>query len=96
MSDGHGGDFALETDDSLYLFIHNLSVGGDAHVTPGGGGAGPRGFTSVGRDVTAVRWLDNDESLAYTHDTKSGLLCIDATGYPYGVDRVVRVAEVRS
>ena len=38
---------------------------------------------------------DNDEELAYTHDGDSGLLCIDATGYPYGVDRVVRVAEVR-
>ena len=93
---GTGGDFALETDDGLYLLIHNLSVGGDAHVTTGGGGAGPHGFTGVGRDVTSVRWLDNDESLVYTHDADSGLLSIDATGYPYGVDRVVRVAEVRS
>ncbi|MBT3344446.1 MAG: alpha-L-fucosidase, partial [Gemmatimonadetes bacterium] len=92
---GTGGDFALETDDCLYLFIHNLSVGGDAHVTTGGGGAGPRGFAGVGRNVASVRWLDNDESLAHTHDIDSGLLCIDATGYPYGVDRVVRVAEVR-
>jgi len=75
--------------------VHNLSVGGDAHVTTGSGGAGPRGFTGVRRSVAAIHWLDNDEELAYTHDGDSGLLCIDATGYPYGVDRVVRVAEVR-
>lgn len=92
---GTGADFALEADGRLYLFIHNLSVGGDAHVSLGGGGAGPRGFTHVDRPVASVRWLDNDEELTHTHDLESGLLCIDATGYPYGVDRVVRVAEVR-
>lgn len=92
---GIGADFALQADDALYLFIHNLSVGGDAHVSVGGGGAGPRGFTGVDRAVESVRWLDNDETLSFTHNADSGLLCIDATGYPYGVDRVVRVAEVR-
>ena len=41
-----------------------------------------------------ARWLDNDEKLAFTHDPDSGLFCLDATGYPYGVDRVVRIAEL--
>ena len=89
---GNGADFALEADGKLYLFIHHLAVGGDAHVTVGGGGAGPRAFRGLDRAVSSVRWIDNEESLAFTHD--AGLLCIDATGYPYGVDRVVRVAEV--
>ncbi len=30
---GTGADFALEADERLYLFMHDLSVGGDAHVT---------------------------------------------------------------
>ena len=92
---GTGADFALQADGRLYLFVHNLSIGGDAHVSTGGGGGGPRGFTGVTGDVGSVHWLDNDEELDHTYDARSGLLCVDATGYPYGVDRVVRVAEVR-
>jgi alpha-L-fucosidase len=91
---GTGADFALQADGRLYLFVHNLSVGGDAHVSTGGGG-GPRDFTAVTGDVGSVHWLDNDEELDHTYDARSGLLSVDATGYPYGVDRVVRVAEVR-
>ena len=89
---GNGADFALELDGKLYLFIHQLSAGGDAHVTVGAAGAGPRAFRGLESAVSGVRWVDNQEELAFTH--ASGLLCIDATGYPYGVDRVVRVAEV--
>ena len=93
MIEGTGADFALETDDCVYLFIHNLGGVGDAHVTVGGGGVGPRGFARFDRPVAGVRWIDNDEELRFAHE--GGLLCIDATGYPYGVDRVVRVAEVK-
>ena len=85
-------DFALKSEGKLYLFIHHLSVGGDAHVTVGAGGAGPRAFRGLDRSVTGVRWIDNEEELTFTH--ANGLLCVDATGYPYGVDRIVRVAEV--
>jgi alpha-L-fucosidase len=92
---GTGADFALQHDGALYLFVHNLTRGGDVHVTTGGGGTGPRGFRGVERAVSSVRWVDNGEDLAFTHDAGNGLLCVDATGYPYGVDRVVRVAEVR-
>jgi len=90
---GIGADFGLETDDCVYLFIHNLAGVGDAHVTVGGGGVGPRGFTHFDRPVAGVHWIDNDEELRFAHE--GGLLCIEATGYPYGVDRVVRVAEVK-
>jgi alpha-L-fucosidase len=89
---GNGADFALESEGKLYLFIHHLSVGGDAQVTVGAGGAGPRAFRGLDRSVTGVRWIDNEEELTFTH--ANGLLCVDATGYPYGVDRIVRVAEV--
>jgi len=79
-------------DGELYLFIHQLSAGGDAHVTIGGAGTGPGAFSRPGTCCVRARWVDNQEELACTHD--GGLLCIDATGYPHGVDRVVRVAEV--
>lgn len=59
----------------------------------GGGGVGSRGFTRFDRPVAGVRWIDNDEELRFAHE--GGLLCIEATGYPYGVDRVVRIAEMK-
>ncbi|MBP3965854.1 hypothetical protein [Paenibacillus lignilyticus] len=55
---------------------------------------GPRVFTNVTGRVSAVRWLDNGEELAFTHDAASGLLCFHATGYPYGDNFVVRVAVI--
>lgn len=91
---GQGPDFALQAGDRTCLFVHNLAISGHASVTVGVGGAGPRAFSGVNRPVGAVRWLDNDEALPFTHDPGSGLLCVQATGYPYGVNLVVRVAEV--
>ena len=91
---GRGQDFALETDGKTYLFVHDLSRSGHADVTTGGGGAGPRAFSGLTREVSGARWMDDGEDLPFTHDPDSGLFCLDATGYPYGVDMVVRVAEL--
>lgn len=90
---GQGDNFALETEDgSTYLFIHLLSIDGHASVTTGVGGTGPKSFSGVKHPVKSVRWLDNEEELKFTHDPESGLLCFQATGYPYGDNLVVRVA----
>jgi alpha-L-fucosidase len=91
---GQGADFALEHDGHTYLFVHSLAIAGHGDVTLGHGGTGPRAFTGVSGDVSSVRWLDNDEELSFTQDAESGLLCFDATGYPYGVNLVVRVARL--
>lgn len=92
---GQGADFALECDGRRYLFIHDLAIAGHGSVTTGFGGTGPRAFAGVTGKVESVRWLDNGEELGFSHDADSGLLCANATGYPYGVNLVVRVAEVR-
>ncbi|AZN43106.1 alpha-L-fucosidase [Paenibacillus albus] len=92
---GQGNNFALETGDgNKYLFIHDLTIDGHANVTTAALGSGPRVFTNVTDPVASVRWLDNDEELSFTHDAESGLLCFNATGYPYGDNLVVRVAVV--
>jgi len=91
---GQGDDFALQCGGHTYLFVHNLAIAGHGNVTVGFGGTGPRAFTGVTGAVSSVRWLDNDEELRFTHDGDSGLLCVDATGYPYGVNTVVRVARI--
>lgn len=91
---GMGDDFALEYDGRVYLFIHHLSVHGDSHVVSMASGAGPRSFMGVKTKVAKVRWLDNDEELDFAQDVNSGMLTINATGYPYGTNLVVRVAEL--
>jgi alpha-L-fucosidase len=91
---GQGDDFALEVNGKTYLFIHNLAIAGHGSVTVGVGGAGPRAFSGLNEKISSARWLDNDEELSFTQDADSGLFCLDATGYQYGVNLVVRVAEL--
>lgn len=91
---GQGADFALQYDGKIYLFIHNLAVAGHGNVTVGVGGTGPRAFSGLEQTVRAARWLDNGEALRVAQDKTSGLLALHATGYPYGVNLVVRIAEI--
>lgn len=85
-------NFALEADGKAYLFIHNMCVLGDANVTVNGDGLGPKDFDRVKRRVKSVRWTDNGEELAFSQDGEH--LVMNATGFPYGKNFVVRVAEV--
>jgi len=91
---GTGPDFALQGDDHVYLFIHNLTIEGHHNVTLGDRAEGPREFTGLESKVTSARWLDSNETLAFTQDCQSGIFSLESTGYPYGVNLVVRVAEL--
>lgn len=91
---GKDKDFAMELDGKIYLFIFNLTAEGSSHVVVGGAGNGPRVFSEFNKKVKSVKWLDNNEELAFAGDADAGLLTINATGYPYGANLVVRVAEV--
>ena len=85
-------NFALEADGQAYLFIHNMCVLGDANVTVNGDGLGPKNFDRVKGRVKSVRWTDNGEELEFSQDGEH--LVMNATGFPYGKNFVVRVAEV--
>ena len=89
---GDGKNFGLRDGNLLYLFVHDLSIVGDSNVTIGGGGAGAKIFRGVSEKVASIRWTDCDEVLAFTQDGDT--LQVDCTGYPYGKNLVVRVAEV--
>ena len=84
-------DFALELDGRLYLFIHRLTVGGDAHIVINGTTCGIRGFDGIARTVKRIRWTDNGEELSFRQD--GGKLEVYCTPYPYAVNLVVRCAE---
>lgn len=87
-------DFGLATEDSVYLFIHNLSIHGNAHVTVGMHGAGPREFANLNRHIANAQWIDNGETLKFEQDAGSGKLTLHTTNFPYGTNTVVRVARL--
>lgn len=89
-----GRDFVLETEDGLFYFVFDLSISGHEHVTVTTGGAGPRSIQGLDRPIGTARWLDTDEELTVLQTDDGSLTTIDCTGYPYGTDTVVRVAEL--
>ncbi len=85
-------DFALASDGKLYFYVHDLTIQGDAFVTAEMSGVYFRKFKGVQGTVKSVKWTDNGEELQFRQngDTVEVL----TTGYPYGSNYVVRVAEV--
>ena len=49
------------------------------------------GFTEP---IRAIRWLHNNEKLEFVQDPESVSLTVECTGYAYGIDLVVRVAQI--
>jgi len=91
---GTGRDFILEAGGKFYAAVFGLKPFPGAEAASDRPGPGPRSFRGLTRKVKRVRWLDNGEDLAFAHDPASGLLVFDATGYEYGSNLVVRVAEL--
>jgi len=90
--EGQGDDFGLDAGGTVYLFVHNLAVGGDENVTVEIAGAGPRSFTGLGRKVNSARWVDNGEKLKFKQDERS--FTVRTTRFPYGTNTVVRVVKL--
>ena len=88
---GTGKNFALRDGNKIYFYIHDLSVVGDSNVVPEGGSAGEKAFSGVPGKIAGLHWVDNDEVLEFTQDGSE--VKMNCTGYPYGVNLVVRVAE---
>lgn len=89
-----GHDFVLRVGGKHYYFAHDLSREGDAHVVTGGGGNGPRTVVGLRAAVQNVRWLDNDEPGKFIQSLTPSIFTLDCSGYDYGTDCVVRVAEI--
>jgi alpha-L-fucosidase len=92
--DAPGRDAVLETDESLYYVAFDLTTGGDENVAIDAGGSGPRAIAGLDREVSAARWLDSGEELDVVQNADGSITTIDCTGFPYGTNTVVRVAEL--
>ncbi|RNC82681.1 MAG: alpha-L-fucosidase [Phycisphaera sp.] len=97
---GQGRDFGLTVgaqadDEVIDLFVHSITPTANRWPEEGPRGAGARMFKGVPERYTSARWLDNDERLKIErHD--DGSVTLHATGFPYGVDTVVRVARLEA
>ena len=90
-----GKDFGLRTADGrVFLFVHDLPICGSEHVTVGSGSGRLVAFSGIFDEAESVRWLDNGQELPFVQDPEHGIFTFHAVGYDYGVNRVVRVAEV--
>ena len=63
-------------------------------MTVGSGGGRLVAFSGIFDEAESVRWLDNGQKLPFVQDPEHGIFAFHAVGYDYGVNRVVRVAEV--
>lgn len=92
---GIGDNFCLSnTNGKYYLFIYDLPIVGDDNVTTYSGRSFPATFTHVVDDIASIRWMDNNEDLSFIQDTQTGILTVNATGFNYGTNYIIRVAEV--
>jgi len=89
-----GRDFVLRSGETFYLFVHDLSRLGDADVVTAGGGTGPRSLSDWHTPLASAHWLDLGEVLALAQNLEAGFASINCTGYPYGTDCVVRLAQL--
>ena len=89
-----GRDFVLQAGNKLYYFAFDLGIAGHGDVTVARGGPGLRVIAGLNQRIRAARWLDNGEALALTHDRRQAITTLRCTGFPYGTQWVVRVAEL--
>ena len=88
---GEYKNFALSAEGKLYFFVHDLAINGNENVTVAGGGNGEKRFTGVKSKIRSVHWIDSGKELDFVQDGEE--VRINCTGYPYGTDLVVRIAE---
>ena len=90
-----GKSFILKSTDKkhLYIFAYDLGTVGSVNVMVGGKRTGSYSFGNVADRISEIEWMDNGEKLDFMQ--KDGMLCVNMTGYPYGVSYCVRVAKAK-
>jgi alpha-L-fucosidase len=92
-----GKDFVLQSKDkkSLYRFVHDLGIAGNADVTVSLQGPGLREIEGFEGEAVSAEWIDNGEKLEFTQDHAAKKLTVRCTGHPYGSNWCVRVMRIR-
>lgn len=85
-------DFGLAQGSDHYLFAFDLAPPPFGRPQTPTRGPGERIWQGLSRPVRRVSWLDSGEELRFSQDGPR--LSVQATGFPYGTDTVVRIARV--
>lgn len=87
-----GRDFLLQAEGRTYYFVFDLGPAGLKHVSLDSGRIGPRVIQGWSPSIKEARWMDSGEVLKVEQSGDGTMM--DCSGYPYGSDLVVRVAEI--
>ena len=90
---GYGRNFILKGNGELYLFFFDLGIRGDENVVADKRDSGAFAFGNVKDKIESIQWIDNNEKLDFVQN--DDMLCVNATGYPYGMATCVRVARAK-
>jgi alpha-L-fucosidase len=90
---GDERDFGLRHGEQVDLYVHDLTPTADTRAHGHSRGAGKRPFAGLPEKWKSAKWLDNGQELKLERGD-DGRLILNATGYPYGTNTVVRVARL--
>lgn len=90
---GAEDDFGFALEDATYLFNFEITATADPRASgTAPRGPGPRQFTGIKQKVTKAVWMDTGEELKFEQTGET--VTIQTTGYPYGMNTVVRIARL--
>lgn len=82
----------INDENTAYIFKFNVKSGGDVNVSLGFKEEGAVALQKFDREVESIKWMDNDEELAFSQ--KDDALLVNFTNFTYGTSLCVRVAKV--
>lgn len=89
-----GGDAIVRDGATWYYFCRNITIDHNVHLLAGEAGDGLKTVHGELPAVASVQWLDTGEELRFSQDRTLGALTFQGTRWPYGANRVWRVARI--
>lgn len=83
----------INDEKTAYIFKFNVQSGGDVNVSLGFKEDGATTLERFDAQVESIKWMDNDEKLAFTQNGDT--LQVNFTNFTYGQSLCVRVAKVQ-
>jgi alpha-L-fucosidase len=88
-----GENVVLANGDEFLCFVHGLPIHGNMHLGADAA-TGLHAIAGALPTVKRIEWTDTGESLEFSQNVVEGMLTFRVTPYPYGNQRIVRVARM--
>lgn len=84
----------IKDENTAYVFKFDLGFGtGDVNVSLGFEEGGAKALDKFDRQIESIKWMDNNEELEFSQ--KDDKVLINFTGFSYGQNLCVRVAQIK-